>query len=88
MGHAFNHKRAFDIAWQQVDYNSLWIAKTLMNSAAQTEVEAALKTLRPKNFTKVQTALKASNISQVADQLSHKFKRNFTEYKSNFIRIL
>lgn len=85
MGHAFNHKRAFKISWEQVDYNSLWIARTLMDEAAQAQVEAAIQTIRPKNFTKVQTALAASNVLQVSQQLTPQFKRDFTDYQRQFV---
>lgn len=87
MGHAFNHKRAFEISWDQVDYNTLWIARTLMNTEALNKVIEAVTQERPQVISKVKKSLGQSNIEIFSAQLSESFTRPFEDYQQQFITL-
>jgi glycosyltransferase involved in cell wall biosynthesis len=87
MGHAFDHKRAFEISWEQVDFNTLWTARTLMNLESIVKVEATIKSLRPKIFAKVQSDLENSQVKKVSEDLKNNFKREFSDYEETFLNL-
>ena len=85
MGHAFDHNRAFEISWEQVDFNTLWTAYTLFDSESLELVEAEIKSVRPKVFEKLKMNFNLSEIEKIKENLS--MNRSFAEYKEHFIRI-
>lgn len=84
MGHAFDHNRAFEISWDQVDYNTLWVAELLMDALAVDCVRKDLSAKRPKTYLKVSKALENSNFPAVLDALKPQLVRSFAEYKKVF----
>lgn len=87
MGHAFDHNRAFEISWKEVDFNTLWVAHTLMDEAAAEKVVTAIATARPKSLKTVQKSLEESIISDYSVKLKASLKRSFETYKKKFIRL-
>lgn len=85
MGHAFNHKRQFKISWEQVDFNILWVAHTLMDEEAQAQIHQALQKKRPQNFKKVTTALQSAPLAAAQAQLDVALKRGFAAYREKFV---
>ena len=84
MGHAFDHKRAFEISWEQVDYNTLWIGEMLTDTTAVECIKEDLKTKRPKTYAKVIQSLERSNLPAVLAKLKPQLVRSFADYKVLF----
>jgi GT2 family glycosyltransferase len=87
MGHAFDHNRAFEISWLEVDFNTLWVAHTLMDQAAVDKVAKAIETYRPKSLKTVQKTLEKRAVCHYSEKLNLSFKRSFEVYKKQFIQL-
>ncbi len=87
MGHAFDHNRAFEISWLEVDFNTLWVAHTLMDATTVDSVVEAIGAYRPKSLSAVQKSLEKSAVSDYSVKLSASFERSFETYKKQFIKL-
>ena len=83
MGHAFDHKRAFEISWEQVDFNTLWVAHTLFDQEHINLVETTLKKARPKIFENIKKEILKE--TQKSNPQTYLLKRDFKTYKDTFI---
>ncbi len=87
MGHAFDHKRAFEISWDEVDFNTLWTAESLMDKAQITKVKQTLQAIRPNTFKTIESQMRDSVINTVKKKLEADFKRDFVDYKKSFLHL-
>lgn len=87
MGHAFDHHRAFKISWLEVDFNTLWIAHTLMDEVTASKVVKAIENSRPKQIKAVQRKLEQGLIGDYSEKLKPSLKRSFEAYKKQFIQL-
>ncbi len=83
MGHAFDHNRAFEISWEQVDFNTLWTAYTLMDPDSVEHVEAAIEKGRPQLIKKIKAQITSDALAKARANLS--LKRGFEGYRKTFI---
>ncbi len=83
IAHAFSHKRAFEISWDQVDHNILLIADLLFSSEACKKVCTHLKKIRPQNYDKIYQQL-LNNEAYQAYKAKLLLKRSFEDYKIEF----
>jgi GT2 family glycosyltransferase len=85
IAHSWERKRTFEISWNEVDYNILRTALTLLSPDYADKVVAHLKTIRPKHVTQYLHLLKQDEGFQTRkEKLSQTFKRSFHDYISTF----
>lgn len=85
MGHAFDHHRAFEVSWEQVDFNTLWTVYTLFDKESIALVEAEIKQARPQVFKKIKLKITTEISKEPPKQLS--LVRSFSDYRKKFIRL-
>ncbi len=83
ISHAFNHKRAFEISWDQVDHNILLIADLLLSVDAAIKVFEHLKKIRPQNYDKIYQQL-LNNEAYQTYKAKLLLKRSFEDYRIEF----
>ncbi|MCF7917780.1 glycosyltransferase [Candidatus Gracilibacteria bacterium] len=89
IGHSWERKRNFEISWEQVDYNILRTALTLISPQWQKDIVAYLKSKRSQNVLKVLRSLEEDALFQKRKQeLQKNFVRSFDEYIQEFEKIL
>ncbi len=89
IAHSWERKRTFEVSWNEVDYNILRTAQTLLSPEFSEKVIAHLQTLRPQNVTRYLHILKQDTLFQSRkEKLSQQFKRSFNDYISAFARLL
>jgi hypothetical protein len=84
MGHAFDHKRAFEISWEQVDFNTLWTAHTLFDVESIALVEKEIQQIRPKIFDKIKTQVE---VQKLEFNFTKPLQRSFEAYKEKFVNL-
>jgi len=85
IAHSWQRKRTFEISWNEVDYNILRTALTLLSPDYSDKVVKHLQTIRPQNVTKYLHQLKQDEKFQVRKtELSLRFKRSFHDYVTSF----
>jgi len=89
IAHSWERKRTFEISWNEVDYNILRTALTLLSPDYADKVTKHLQTLRPQNVTKYLHLLKQDEVFQARkENLTKQFKRSFHDYLSTYSRVL
>ncbi len=89
IAHSWERKRTFEISWNEVDYNILRTALTLLSPDYADKVTAHLQTIRPQNVTKYLHLIKQDEAFQARkENLTKQFKRSFHGYLSTFSRLL
>jgi GT2 family glycosyltransferase len=89
IAHSWERKRTFEISWNEVDYNILRTALTLLSPDYSDKVAKHLQTIRPQNVTKYLHLLKQDEEFQTRKKiLSQQFTRSFHDYISTFGRLL
>lgn len=84
MGHAFDHKRAFEISWEQVDFNTLFTAYTLMDEVSINKIIKSIEITRPKTLARAKAVMDAFDVKAYQDK--QLFTRDFADYKARFIK--
>jgi len=89
IAHSWERKRTFEISWNEVDYNILRTALTLLSPDYADKVIAHLQTIRPQNVTKYLHQIKQDEAFQARKEaLTQQFKRSFHDYLSTYSRVL
>jgi GT2 family glycosyltransferase len=89
IAHSWERKRTFEISWNEVDYNILRTALTLLSPDYADKVTAHLQTIRPQNVTKYLHLLKQDErFGSRKTELTAQFKRSFHDYLRTFGRLL
>ena len=87
--HAFDHKRGFDISWDEVDYNILRTAFMLTSSDFSEKIVQNIKQKRPKNVSRILSQIESDPaFLKRKQQLDGDFERDFNDYLAEFRNLL